>query len=399
MVLHPDILLSGTVVATALQCTRRAWLQERFGGTPGDKALLGTLGHELLQRAVAAIAKGEQGVDASWLQRTAEEVISAAGEKLLEVGLSEAVAAEALARQMPAITAWVTAYMPANPLSYQQVQQQQQLQLQQGCGRGDAGAGGDGSAAAAAAAAPLGGPLDAGSSMGAATARACITSVADIEENIWAPKFGLKGQLDASLVIQLSEVEPARSAAGRSMSWPQARQGGGGSGSGGIGVMSGSGGGGGSFSGGAGAAPGVFRGWGSSSGGGRGGSGQGGQHPLAPLDTNQPGFGQAAGSGDGRVAGKALSGGGGSGGGANTLPPAAAEAAAQGLVITRQQQLLVPFEFKTGKDYFTHRCAVFHTLIDQKQQQAPLPPLVGLHPTLTKPTVLCLLPVFNSPPT
>jgi hypothetical protein len=65
----PSRCHAGTVVAAALQCTRRAWLQERFGGTPGDKALLGTLGHDLLQRAVAARARGDEGVDAGWLRQ------------------------------------------------------------------------------------------------------------------------------------------------------------------------------------------------------------------------------------------------------------------------------------------------------------------------------------------
>ena len=31
----------------------------------------------------------------------------------------------------------------------------------------------------------------------------CVQRVSDIEENIWAPKFGLKGMIDASLHIGL----------------------------------------------------------------------------------------------------------------------------------------------------------------------------------------------------
>lgn len=64
-----SMCFSGTTVSTALQCMRRAWLQERFGGTPGDAALLGTLGHELLQRAIAAAGKGDSRLDMAWLQR------------------------------------------------------------------------------------------------------------------------------------------------------------------------------------------------------------------------------------------------------------------------------------------------------------------------------------------
>jgi hypothetical protein len=39
-----------------------------------------------------------------------------------------------------------------------------------------------------------------------------ICGVADIEENIWAPRYGLKGQLDGSLLIQLSQPNPQAAA-------------------------------------------------------------------------------------------------------------------------------------------------------------------------------------------
>lgn len=44
---------AGTTITTAVTCTRRAWLSERFaaaGGGPSSAALCGTLLHELLQR-------------------------------------------------------------------------------------------------------------------------------------------------------------------------------------------------------------------------------------------------------------------------------------------------------------------------------------------------------------
>ena len=31
----------------------------------------------------------------------------------------------------------------------------------------------------------------------------CVSEVVDIEENIWAPRFGLKGQIDATLRVTL----------------------------------------------------------------------------------------------------------------------------------------------------------------------------------------------------
>jgi hypothetical protein len=50
-------------VTTAISCPRRAWLSERFssGGTTSDKALLGTLLHQVFQATLAAVAAGQQG--------------------------------------------------------------------------------------------------------------------------------------------------------------------------------------------------------------------------------------------------------------------------------------------------------------------------------------------------
>jgi hypothetical protein len=341
-------LAPGTTVATALQCTRRAWLQERFGGAPGDKALLGTLGHELLQRAIGAAGRGGgAAIDAAWLEARAREVVAAAGEKLLEVGLCEAAAAEALARQVPAISEWVAAYMPAPPGAYRATQHVAAAGPGGGGGDGD----GDGMLAVAAADAPLGGAVDAGAAGGGARPsgaglRGCVTAVADIEENIWAPKYGLKGQLDASLVVQLSECEPARSY-GRSLSGPAGVRGWGSAGFGGAD---------------GGAPAGAFRGWGHSTSTNSRGAASGGAsgHPLAAL-------GPGPGPGPGRCGSTSCGGGGGGGGGpwggtegggggGGAASVAAAQASAQGLAITAQRQVLAPFEFKTGKDYFTHRC-------------------------------------------
>lgn len=53
---------------------------------------------------------------------------------------------------------------------------------------------------------------------------ACIEDIVDIEENIWAPKYGLKGQLDASLLVRLHTADHTRhSSSGRSSSSNQGR--------------------------------------------------------------------------------------------------------------------------------------------------------------------------------
>ncbi len=49
VILHPDLLLSGTRVSGSFRCKRQAVLEERFAGSSNDKAVEGTLMHEVFQ--------------------------------------------------------------------------------------------------------------------------------------------------------------------------------------------------------------------------------------------------------------------------------------------------------------------------------------------------------------
>lgn len=49
VILHPDLLLSGTRVSGSFRCQRQSVLEERFGGSSNDKAVEGTLMHEVFQ--------------------------------------------------------------------------------------------------------------------------------------------------------------------------------------------------------------------------------------------------------------------------------------------------------------------------------------------------------------
>ena len=62
LVLHPDLLLSGTAISMALRCPRQAMLQERGVGSPGKAACIGTLMHTLVQAGLAAAANGAANV-------------------------------------------------------------------------------------------------------------------------------------------------------------------------------------------------------------------------------------------------------------------------------------------------------------------------------------------------
>ena len=49
LITQPAWLVSGTRIAGSFRCLRQAVIEERFGGFSGDKAVLGTLMHELVQ--------------------------------------------------------------------------------------------------------------------------------------------------------------------------------------------------------------------------------------------------------------------------------------------------------------------------------------------------------------
>ena len=74
LVLHPDLLLSGTRISGSTRCPRQSILEERFGGSSSNKAVEGTLLHELFQVRPANVlcgakrARGAAAAVASLLQ-------------------------------------------------------------------------------------------------------------------------------------------------------------------------------------------------------------------------------------------------------------------------------------------------------------------------------------------
>jgi len=199
-ILSPHVVLAGTTITTALKCPRQAWLQERFsgGGGSGQAAQVGTMLHELLQRALVArlhaFASGERqpGPSRQALLAEARAIAAAAGDRLFEAGMDEAGAMEAMGRHVDALAAWLAKYVAPS---------RRQLP---GGGPPDVHAPGQAGRGAAAA------------------AGAVIARVVDIEENIWAPRYGLKGQLDATLAVQLSggSLPPAAASGGAAFGAP-----------------------------------------------------------------------------------------------------------------------------------------------------------------------------------
>ncbi|KAL0046566.1 hypothetical protein WJX82_003944 [Trebouxia sp. C0006] len=161
VILHPDLLLSGTRVSGSFKCKRQAVLEERFGGSSSDKAVEGTLLHELFQ-----VALTKRITSRARLEDVARAVIAAATDKLLEVGLDEHKAMARLQQAMSSMLSWVQRFLRAQPAHNATVE----------VGPGEGAGGG-------------------------AVRPMCVRQVADIEENVWAPRYGLKGMIDASLAV------------------------------------------------------------------------------------------------------------------------------------------------------------------------------------------------------
>ena len=68
VILHPDLLLSGTRVSGSFKCKRQAVLEERFGGNSSDKAVEGTLLHELFQVSTFLAFSSPAGHSLHWHQ-------------------------------------------------------------------------------------------------------------------------------------------------------------------------------------------------------------------------------------------------------------------------------------------------------------------------------------------
>ncbi|KXZ52798.1 hypothetical protein GPECTOR_8g185 [Gonium pectorale] len=170
LILHPDVLLSGTNITTALRCSRQAWLQERVAGGPsGEKALLGSMMHELLQASLRAALGGR--LDKNEMLAQARSILSSSTAQLLETQQDEASVMSYLSQQLDAVLAWCRTYVtPGHD-------------------------------------APLGGRIETAGN-GDAPTFCRVAEILDIEESIWAPKYGLKGMLDASLRVTLSVKDP-----------------------------------------------------------------------------------------------------------------------------------------------------------------------------------------------
>ncbi|KAG5627158.1 hypothetical protein H5410_012376 [Solanum commersonii] len=159
LIVHPDILVSGTRVAGSFSCSRRAVLDERLkSGEYSAAALIGTLLHQMFQAGLIRESPTKE-----FLEDYARVVLQKSLESLYACGVNENDTRKTLIEAIPKLLNWIRSFR------YSEVSESPSI--------------------------------DFGSEDGAKKIK--VSEVLDIEEMAWAPKYGLKGMIDASLLAAM----------------------------------------------------------------------------------------------------------------------------------------------------------------------------------------------------
>ncbi|KAJ4987931.1 DNA replication ATP-dependent helicase/nuclease dna2 [Stagonosporopsis vannaccii] len=166
LILHPDHLISATVVADSYGCLRRAVLQDRVKATSRANApmLYGTLLHELFQEALKA-----NQWDTGFLLSTIEKLLPSKFETILEINSTCNEVMEHMTSKLPELQAWAKIFIRARPCADALVQHRN-------------------------------GPQSIMS----------INKLLDVEEHVWSPMYGLKGNIDATVQVTMQDEQGER---------------------------------------------------------------------------------------------------------------------------------------------------------------------------------------------
>lgn len=112
IILHPDHLISATVVADSMDCQRRAVLQDRvkvFGQLERPQAF-GVFFHEVFQEALQANLW-----DMESLRSLVETVLQRHLEELYSINMSVSEAVENIMGKIPSVQAWADVFLHTKP--------------------------------------------------------------------------------------------------------------------------------------------------------------------------------------------------------------------------------------------------------------------------------------------
>ncbi|KAK9065396.1 hypothetical protein SSX86_016779 [Deinandra increscens subsp. villosa] len=159
VIVHPDILVSGTRVAASFSCPRRTVLDERLkNNEQSAAALVGTLLHQLFQ---AGLIREIPTKD--FLEEYARILLQKNYESLYACGVYEGDIHKTMIEAIPRLLNWISLFRDSKVPSSS---------------------------------------VDFGSNDEVKKVK--ISEVIDIEEMAWAPKYGLKGVIDASMHVKVA---------------------------------------------------------------------------------------------------------------------------------------------------------------------------------------------------
>lgn len=112
IILHPDHLISATVVADSFECMRRAVLQDRVKATSAasEAQVYGHILHELFQEAMTA-----NRWDTEWLVQAVENIVLRYLESIYELNSTVSLAVDALKAKLPELQSWANLFVRKEP--------------------------------------------------------------------------------------------------------------------------------------------------------------------------------------------------------------------------------------------------------------------------------------------
>ncbi|XP_071344217.1 DNA replication ATP-dependent helicase/nuclease DNA2 [Trachinotus anak] len=170
LVLLPDSLISGTSISSSIRCMRRAVLGEMFKSFDGGskQMLNGTMVHEVFQRAATA-----KDFSLETLSKLADQALHSPqylGD-MYSLGVSQEEMKQELHDYLPSLDYWAKEYLSSptpKAISLKIPSNSRAPSRDQD-----------------------------------SAAVVTVTELADIEENVWSPRFGLKGKIDVTARVRI----------------------------------------------------------------------------------------------------------------------------------------------------------------------------------------------------
>ncbi len=161
LILHPDHLISSTVVGDSFTCTRKAVLQDRVKTTSdaNQSTIYGSMLHEIFQEAMRA-----NRWDDEFMTTTIETIASQYLETLFEIQIQHSTAVEHLKARAVELQAWAEIFVSAKPKPNAVVKDRN-----------------------------------------GASFLMSVNKLLEVEEKVWSPLYGLKGNVDATVQVLLRD--------------------------------------------------------------------------------------------------------------------------------------------------------------------------------------------------